>query len=225
MRRTIITITLLASSCMALVVWMSQRNTEPLRPATTRLQTRIQTIAPVLAATPPPPSVLSLNAPSLPQLRLDAHGHLIIDRHLRQFFDAHLRHGSFDRMAQTQTMLHDLHTQLEPGDVQKAMIIFANYERYQEAIAQLNQQQTSTSLSSSSKILSQQAQIDQRRTQYLGADIDQALFPQSHEVSTLAADQLSILQNSNLSPEDRIRQLTAMQSRLEAFAHQQDQPR
>ncbi len=223
MHRSILALSLFIITSIIAVFWFSQRSS-PSFPSVAHPGTPIQP----KASKPIPSTTLSLanpstTVPTMPRLRLDAHGHLIIDRHLRQFFDAHPWNKLADPNAQRLAMQRDLQAQLEPSDVTNVMKIFNDYQHYLDAVAVRENQQDTAHLNSSSKILSQQTQIDQLRDQYLGAAINQALFPQPHDVSTLAADQLSILQNTNLSPEDRIRQLSAMQKRLEAFAHQQDQ--
>ena len=203
------------------VVWLSHRTSISRQTSSqTTTSTKIfQPRQPIASA----PTQTFNHAATVPRLRLDEHGHLIIDRHLRLLFDAHHLHAPTDPNEQRLLIQQDLRAQLSPADVTRAMEIFTSYQHYQEALALIKQKQDSAHLNSSLKIMSQQAQIDQLRERTLGAEIDQALFPQAHEVSTLAVDQLSILQNPNLSPQERIQQLSAMQNRMQDFAHKHDQ--
>ncbi len=220
MHRTLILLTLMVSLSLVAVVWLSQRKAYTPSPPSPALQLGNRSVPETTAATPPAPVIMSASAqPTFPHLRLDTHGHLIIDRHLRQFFDAHFGHGLTNIDADMQ---RNLQLQLGPEDVAKAMLIYHNYRNYEDALAQHQKTHNHAALNSRI-VLSEQAQIDQLRTRYLGADIDQALFPQPHLVNSLTVDQLSILQNPNLNQDDKIQQLTLMQKRLEAFAHKQDQ--
>ncbi|NNM52820.1 MAG: hypothetical protein HKM02_11460 [Pseudomonadales bacterium] len=183
---------------------MSDRLTEP------------ESVSPVILNHVPPVTAQVQPSPSVVKQPLK------VDRNLRLFFEHEISQHRGDEAGIRKQLQIDLSSHLNDEDVQQAMRIFENYQRYEHAAAGIEQQESSANIKSAQDIQLLQHQMDILRAEYLGSQLSDQLFPSAHQLSDMVSTQMNILQDHSLDPKERIKQLMATQVQLQAFAQHQD---
>lgn len=159
--------------------------------------------------------------------RVDEQGNLIVELGIKRYFDYFMATVGEESLADiTIRIQHAISTQLQEPAKTQALTILQDYLSYKTALYELEQQYgefNPASFDEAQLLLlggRLEAIMGARRT-HLASDVVEAFFGEDEIVDRYTLEKLTIMHNSDLSEDERIRQIDHLESLLPESARQQ----
>jgi len=142
-------------------------------------------------------------------ITLDANRQVVLDLGMRRLFDYYLSLMGEQDLIQIRSLLKDyLLGRFSPDDTNVVLSHFDHYSDYLHALTDLN-------IGGMSKPEDRLEKVNALRKQMLGEEMALAFFAEEEMLAALTLKRMAIANDKNLSPEEKARQLAA----LDASAH------
>ncbi len=150
------------------------------------------------------------------ELEADASGHLKITNGVRRVFDYFLSTIGEEPLPTILARLHAyIHHKLPPLAAGEADQLLANYLAYKRGLESVQQAQPQADgRVDVSAVRQQMQQVAALRSQYFTPEVVAAFFGDDDAYDRYTLDRLDVMQDQNLSPAQRARQLAALETQL-----------